>query len=56
MIELEELCQAYHIELHSVQSIKESLAQYHLPFTSRHYETLYKYNNHARFTYHMPAI
>ena len=44
MIELEELCQAYHIELHSVQSIKESLAQYHLPFTSRHYETLYKYN------------
>ncbi len=44
MIELEELCQAYHIELHSVQSIKESLAQYHLPFTSRHYEILYKYN------------
>ena len=27
-----------------MQSIKESLAQYHLPFTSRHYETLYKYN------------
>lgn len=44
MIELEEICQAHHIELHSVHSIKENLAQYHLPFTSRHYEALYKYN------------
>ena len=44
MIELEEICQAHHIELHSVHSIKENLAQYHLPFTSRHYELLYKYN------------
>ena len=44
MIELEEICQAHHIELHSVQIIKENLSQYHLPFTSRHYEVLYKYN------------
>lgn len=44
MIELEEICQTHQIELRSVQSIKENLAQYHLPFTSRHYETLYKYN------------
>ena len=44
MIELEGICQAHHIELHSVHSIKENLVQYHLPFTSRHYEALYKYN------------
>lgn len=44
MIELEEICQAHQIELRSVQNIKENSAQYHLPFTSRHYETLYKYN------------
>ena len=44
MIELEKICQAHHIELRSVHSIKENLAPYHLPFTSRHYETLYKYN------------
>lgn len=44
MIELEEICKAHGIELHSVHSIKENLAPYHLPFTSRHYEELYKYN------------
>lgn len=44
MIELEKICQEHHIELRSVHSIKENLAQYHLPFTSRHYEALYKYN------------
>lgn len=44
MIELEELCQTYDIELHSVQSIKENLAPYHLPFNSEHYEELYKHN------------
>lgn len=44
MIELEEICQAHHIELHSLRNMKENLAQYHLPFTSRHYEALYKYN------------
>ena len=44
MIELEKICRVHQIELHSVHSIKENLAQYHLPFTSRHYESLYKYN------------
>lgn len=44
MIELEELCKTYHIELHSVHSIKENLAPYHLPFSSEHYEELYKHN------------
>lgn len=44
MIELEEICQAHQIELHSVHGIKENLAQYHLPFTSSHYNELYKYN------------
>lgn len=44
MIELDKICQVHHIELRSVQSIKVNLAQYHLPFTSRHYEALYKYN------------
>lgn len=44
MLELEEVCKAYNIELHSIQSIKENLAEYHLPFTSKHYEELYKYN------------
>lgn len=44
MIELEEICQAHHIELRSVHSIKENLTPYHLLFTSRHYEALYKYN------------
>ncbi len=44
MIELEKICQEHHIELRSVHNIKENLAPYHLPFTSRHYEALYKYN------------
>lgn len=44
MIELEEICRTHGIELHSVQSIKENLAHYNLPFTSRHYSELYKYN------------
>lgn len=44
MVELEGICQTHHIELHSVHSIKKNLAQYHLPFTSKHYEELYKYN------------
>lgn len=44
MIELEEICKTHHIELRSVQSIKENLAPYHLPFSSKHYERLYKYN------------
>jgi len=44
MIELEKLCQTYHIELHSIQSIKENLAPYHLPFNSEHYEELYRHN------------
>jgi len=43
MIELK-ICKAHGIELHFVHSIKENLAPYHLPFTSRHYEELYKYN------------
>lgn len=44
MLELGEVCKAYNIELHSIHSIKENLAQYHLPFTSKHYEELYKCN------------
>lgn len=44
LVELEGICQTHHIELHSVHSIKKNLAQYHLPFTSKHYEELYKYN------------
>lgn len=44
MIEMEEICKAHGIELHSVNSIKENLTQYRLPFTSKHYEELYKYN------------
>ncbi|MCI8409469.1 MAG: hypothetical protein HFJ09_09415 [Lachnospiraceae bacterium] len=44
MIELEDICQTHHIELRSVQSIKDNLASYHLPFTSMHYNELYKYN------------
>ena len=44
MIELEEICKTHDIELRSVHSIKKNLAQYHLPFTSKHYEELYKYN------------
>ena len=44
MIELEKICHAHHIELRSIHNIKKNLAPYHLPFTSRHYEVLYKYN------------
>lgn len=44
MLELEKLCLIYHIELNSVQNIKDNLAQYHLPFTSRHYDRLFTYN------------
>lgn len=44
MLEMEEICQTHGIELRSVHNIKENLAQYHLPFTSRHYEELYKHN------------
>lgn len=43
MQELEEICKTYGIELRSVQSIKENLAPYELPFHSIHYEGLYRY-------------
>ena len=40
---LEEICKAHGIALHSIQSIKENLAPYELPFHSIHYEGLYRY-------------
>lgn len=43
MMEMEEICKAHGIELRSIQSIKENLAPYDLPFRSIHYEGLYKY-------------
>lgn len=43
MQELEEICKTHGIELRSVQSIKENLASYNLPFHSIHYEGLYRY-------------
>ena len=43
MVELEEICKTHGIELRSVNSIKENLASYHIPFNSIHYEGLYKY-------------
>lgn len=44
MLEMEEICQTHGIVLRSVNSIKENLTEYHLSFTSRQYEQLYKYN------------
>ena len=40
----EELASLRNLGEQTMIELKESLAQYHLPFTSRHYETLYKYN------------
>ena len=44
MMEMEEICEAHGIELRSVHNIKKNWVQCRLPFTSRHYEELYKYN------------
>lgn len=43
MMEMEEICKAHGIELRSIQSIKENMASYNLPFRSMHYEGLYRY-------------
>lgn len=43
MMEMEEICKAHGIELRSIQSIKENMAPYDLPFRSMHYEGLYRY-------------
>ena len=44
MNELKIICQANHIELHSIQSIKDNLSPYHFPFSLEHYKKLYKLN------------
>lgn len=44
MTELESICQSNHIELHSVQNIKDNLSPYHFPFSLEHYEKLYRYH------------
>ena len=44
MTELETICHANHIELYSIQSIKDNLSPYHFPFSLEHYEKLYKLN------------
>lgn len=43
MMEMEEICKAHNIKLRSIQSIKENMASYDLPFRSMHYESLYRY-------------